>query len=89
MNSINLNYLIKRINKKISQANIYVKSGLNHFIRFANYENKNELAGHLEISTDWETRRYFISYFSKAIKSESIDNTYMQNARYWNSSLYC
>ena len=83
LNSINLNYLIKRINKKRSQANIYVKSGLGIISSdYANYENKNEVAGHLEISTDWETRRYFVSYLSKAIKSESIDNTYIQRARF-------
>ena len=83
LNSINLNYLIKRINKKHSQANVYVKSGLGIISSdYENYENKNEVAGHLEISTDWETRRYFISYLSKAIKSESIDNTYMQEARF-------
>ena len=83
LNSINLNYLIKRINKKRSQANVYVKSGLGIISSdYANYENKNEVAGHLEISTDWETRRYFISYLSKAIKSESIDNTYIQKARF-------
>ena len=28
LNSINLNYLVKRINKKYSQANLYFKSGL-------------------------------------------------------------
>ena len=82
LNSFNLNYLIKRINKKHSQANVYVKSGLGIMSSdFANYENKNELAGHLEISSDWETRRYFISYLSKAIKSENIDNSYIQMAR--------
>jgi len=82
LNSINLNYLIKRINKKRSQANVYVKSGLGIISSdYGNYENKNEMAGHLEISTDWETRRYFISYLSKGIKSESIDNTYIQRAK--------
>lgn len=83
LNSINLNYLVKRVNKKHSQANVYLKSGLGIISSdYANYENKNEIAGHLEISSDWETRRYFISYFSKAIKSESIDDTYIQNIRF-------
>ncbi len=82
LNSVNLNYLIKRINKKYSQANLYVKSGLGIMSSdFKDYEDKNELAGHVEIASDWETRRYFISYFSKVIKSESIDNTYMQHGR--------
>ena len=83
LNSINLNYLVKRINKKYSQANVYVKSGLGILSSdYANYENKNEMASHLEISSDWETRRYFISYFSKVIKSESIDATYIQKVRF-------
>ena len=82
INSINLNYLIKRINKKFSQANVYVKSGVGLMSTdFENYSNKNELAGHIEIASDWETRRYFVSYFSKAIKSETIDNTYIQVGR--------
>ena len=82
LNSINVNYLIKRINKKFSQANVYVKSGIGLMSTdFEKNDSRNELAGHLEVATDWETRRYFVSYFSKAVKSESIDNTYMQHAR--------
>ena len=82
LNSINLNYLIKRINKKYSQANLYFKSGLGIMSSdFEDNQDKNELAGHFEIATDWETRRYFVSYFSKAVKSKSIDSTYMQHAR--------
>ena len=66
LNSVNLNYLIKRINKKYSQANLYVKSGLGIMSSdFKDYEDKNELAGHIEIASDWETRRYFVSYFSR------------------------
>ena len=81
INSINLNYLIKRINKRFSQANVYIKSGVGLMSTDFENDSKNELAGHLEVATDWETRRYFVSYFSKAVKSESIDNTYMQYAR--------
>ena len=82
INSFNLNYLIKRINKKHYQTNFYFKSGAgNLHTDFGKYNNKNELVVYGEFAADWETRRYFTSYSNTLMKSVSIDDTFMQKVR--------
>ena len=82
INAFNLNYLAKRINKKYSQTNFYLKGGLGFLSTdYKEYDSKNELVSYGEFATDWETRRYFISYSSSFMKSLSVDSTAMQKAR--------
>ena len=82
INNLNLNYLLKRINTKKSQANFYFKSGIGLlYTDFKENENKKEYVINLNFSTDWETRSKFISYSSELIKSENIANIFMQKAR--------
>ena len=82
INAFNVNYLAKRINKKYSQANIYLKGGLGLLnTNYEKYNNKNELVSYGEFALDWETRRYFTSYAGSFIKSESVDNNLMQKLR--------
>ena len=82
INNLNLNYLLKRINKKKSQANFYFKSGFGFlYTDFKENKNKKEYVTTLSFSTDWETRSKFISYSSELIKSENIANIFMQKAR--------
>ena len=79
INAFNVNYLAKRVNKKYSQANLYLKGGFG--LLNTNYNNKNELVSYGELALDWETRRYFTSYAASFIKSESVDSTLMQKSR--------
>ena len=82
INAFNINYLAKRINKKHSQANFYLKGGLGLLnTDYKEYNNKNELVSYGEFAFDWETRKYFTSYAANFMKSESVDSTFMQKAR--------
>ena len=45
------------------------------------YNNKNDFASYGEFAFDWETRRYFTSYATNFMKSESVDSTFMQKTR--------
>ena len=82
LNSFNLNYLIKRINKKSSQANFYLKTGLGLLKSdYKEYNNKKELISYAELATDWETRKYFVSYNNNMIKAVTVDGLFMQKAR--------
>ena len=82
INNFNLNYLLKIINTKNSQANFYFKSGFGFlYTDFKENEKKKEYVTNLNFSTDWETRRKFVSYSSELIKSENIANIFMQKAR--------
>ena len=75
IHSLHYNHLIKRLNKKHSQANFYTKSGVGILhTDFLNYESKKKYAGYLGISSDWETRRYFISYENRYFHSGKINN---------------
>ena len=83
INALNINYLAKRINKKYSQTNFYLKGGLGLLnTNYEDYNNKNELVSYGEYSFDWETRRYFTSYVANFMKSETVDSTIMQKARF-------
>ena len=82
INAFNVNYLAKRINKKHSQANFYLKGGLGLLnTDYEEYKNKNELVSYGEFAFDWETRQYFTSYAANFMKSESVDSTFMQKTR--------
>ena len=82
INNLNLNYLLKRINTKNSQANFYFKSGFGLLhSNFKENEKKKEYVTKLNFSSDWETRRKFVSYSSELIKSEAIANIFLQKAR--------
>ena len=80
--AVQLNNLLKRWNKKHSQANLYLKSGLG-FV-YSNYQSFNSDIGPLVfagIATDWETRKYFVSYENRFMKSKKIKNNFRQKGR--------
>lgn len=82
LNAVQMNNLIKRWNKKDSQANIYLKSGLGvvHGDNSAG-QSKTELGGFTGIATDWENRRFFTSYENRYTEAGDIDDFYQQSAR--------
>lgn len=72
-----VNYLVKRRNTKESQANLYLKSALG----MANDNGDYNAAGSIGIATDWETRRYFISYENRYLSAGPVENSFTQSAR--------
>lgn len=82
LNAVQMNNLLKRWNKKDSQANLYLKSGFG----VANaYDGENDgetsAAGFTGIAADWEDRRYFVSYQNRYTEAGEIDDFYQQSAR--------
>lgn len=79
VNAIQMNNLLKRWNKKNSQANLYLKSGIG--IANSNTDNKNHIAGFTGFAADWEDRQYFIAYRNRYTDAGDIDNFYQQSIR--------
>lgn len=73
LNAVQVNNLIKRWNKKDSQANFYLKSGAGNA--------EGNAAGFSGIALDWEDRRYFTSYENRYTEGAEIDGFYQQSAR--------
>lgn len=76
------NRLIKRWNKKASQANIYFKggSGVAHSDKKP-FSNKQEAAAFAGIAADWEDRRFFTSYENRYFYAGDFNKSFMQKAR--------
>lgn len=69
VDAVQLNNLLKRWNKPGKQANLYLKSG----IGVAYDDDQVEAAAFTGIATDWETRRYFISYENRFLHAGDIE----------------
>lgn len=81
-NGVQMNNLLKRWNKKDSQANVYLKSGVGiaHSSE-GKYDGDNSAADFTGIATDWENRRFFASYENRYTEAGKIDDFFMQSAR--------
>lgn len=79
INAAQMNNLLKRWNKKDSQANIYLKSGLG--VAYDRREEDTGLAAFTGLAVDWENRRFFTSYENRYTQAGSIDDFYQQSAR--------
>lgn len=81
--SVQLNYLIKRINRPKSQANFYFKNGLG-FASSSNNNYKSKIEPNLfsGILFDWEDRRNLISYENKFNHNFTIDKYFLQKIRF-------
>lgn len=77
INALQMNNLLKRWNKKDSQANLYLKSG----VGAAHKDGEDDFAAFTGIATDWEDRRYFVSYENRYTEAGDIDDFFMQSAR--------
>ncbi len=82
LNAVQVNNLIKRWNKKHSQANLYLKSGLGiaHSDR-DDFDSETSAAGFTGLATDWENRRFFVSYENRYTEAGEIDDFFKQSAR--------
>ncbi|MCG8324681.1 MAG: hypothetical protein MI673_04125 [Thiotrichales bacterium] len=82
IHAVQLNNLIKRWNKKHSQANLYLKSGAGMAISDeGRFDNEIEPIFYTGIAADWETRRYFVSYENRVTVSADITDNFRQKAR--------
>jgi len=69
VDTIQINYLLKRWNQHASQANFYLKSGLG-----AAHDDGIEPAAFIGMATDWEDRRFFISYENRFFWADTIND---------------
>lgn len=80
--SAQLNYLAKRWNAPTSQANLYLKTGAGvAYSNFGSFDGETEPTGFVGITFDWEDRRYFSSYETRAYYARDIDKFFVQKAR--------
>lgn len=79
IHALHMNNLLKRWNGEGSQANFYLQTGVG-----AAYSDEDEFDSHTEfvafagISTDWETRRYFVSYQNRYVDAGNIADSFSQ-----------
>lgn len=82
INALQMNNLLKRWNKRNSQANLYLKSGLGvAYSDEGNLDGETSAAGFTGIAADWENRRFFTSYENRYTEAGKIDDFYTQSAR--------
>jgi hypothetical protein len=82
LHAIQMNNLLKRWNKPNSQANLYLKSGIGIATGNAGaFDNERSTAGFTGIATDWENRRYFISYENRYTEANKMGDFFSQSAR--------
>ena len=82
IHALQLNNLVKRWNKRHSQANLYFKSGAGIAISdLGQFDSEIDPVFYTGIAADWETRRYFISYENRVTVSNEITDNFRQKAR--------
>jgi len=79
---LQVNYLIKRLNKKKSQTNFYIKNALGLALSdYKNHGNKIEPNLFSGVALDWESSQFFISYENRYNYNSTIDKFFSQKAR--------
>lgn len=82
LTGLQLNNLIKRWNKKDSQANFYIKSGIGFAERNSSrFTDDSSFSAFTGIAADWESRRFFTSYENRYIKAGALDDFFVQKIR--------
>ncbi len=82
LTGIQLTNLLKRWNKKDSQANVYVNSGIAYADRNSSrFKDDSGFGVFAGVSADWETRQYFSSYQARYVEAGSIDDFFIHKAR--------
>lgn len=77
LHAVQINNLLKRWNNPDSQGNLYLESGVG-------LTGKNDgvhPVAFTGITTDWEDRRFLVSYKNRYTTGQEIDDFYMQSAR--------
>lgn len=82
LHALQVNNLLKRWNKKDSQANLYLKSGVGVvYTDQGAYDSETSGAAFTGLATDWEDRRYFVSYENRYLEAGALDDKFSQAAR--------
>ena len=82
IHALQLNNLLKRWNKRHSQANLYLKSGIGFaYSDKAQFDSETAFAAYTGLAADWETRRYFVSYENRFTEAGDISDEFRQKAR--------
>ena len=82
INALQMNNLLKRWNKKNSQANIYFKSAVgNAYSDKGRFDEEIDFSGFVGLSTDWEDRNYFVQYENRYTKAGKFHNFFKQSMR--------
>jgi len=76
---LQINHLVRRWNKRDSQANIYIKSAVG-MSRASNQLN-NDIGGFIGIAADWEDRRYFLAYSNRYTRLNDDIDFFTQSMR--------
>jgi hypothetical protein len=80
LNSFQINNLVKRWNKKNSQANFYIKSGIGlAYSDKSKFDGELKLSGFSGVSFDWENRSYFLKYQNRYTEVGEIYNAFSQS----------
>lgn len=77
LHALQVNNLLKRWNHPDSQANLYVESG----VGLTGVGDGAHPVAYTGLKTDWEDRRFLVSYENRYIAGEDIDDFYMESAR--------
>lgn len=75
------NYLLKRWNRYKSQANAYWKSAIGLSVVDNGASSKEAASGFVGFATDWENRRFFVSYENRFTYLNEPINFFSQKAR--------
>ena len=82
LNAVQMNNLLNRWNKRDSQANLYLKSGVGlAYSDAGEFDDETSPAGFTGLAADWENRRFFTSYENRYTEAGTIDDFFMQSAR--------
>ena len=82
VHALQMNNLLKRWNKRNSQANFYMKSGIGlAYSDKDTRDHESNPAAFTGLAADWEDRRYFISYKNRYTKAGNFDDFYKQSVR--------
>ena len=82
LHSLQMNNLLKRWNRKGSQANLYLKSGIGMaYSDNAPFDHDWRAAGFTGLAADWENRRYYTSYENRYVWADDIHDGFTQKAR--------
>lgn len=82
INAVQMNNLLKRWNMPDAQANLYLKSGAGiAYSDKGTFDGETAPAFFTGLATDWENRRFFVSYENRYTEAGDIDDFYMQSAR--------
>lgn len=78
---LRVNFLLKRLNKKKSQTNLYFKGDLGKTFSTKQKVNDQKLSFTTGLAFDWETRKYFVKYENTYSDFGKIDNFFKQKIK--------